>query len=215
MSVFHELFDVEENILATLPELDHYGIREKVRYWGPIYDSGEGAAPRWPEPEGKKIFVYLRPSSPSFAPFIELLRKAKLRTLWFAPGIAKESAAHLQTGSLTFTSTPLRICAVSASADVAILGAGHGTTAAMFLGRKPMLLAPRNTEQLLLARAVAAFGAAEVVSPSATREWLESQLLRSVGRTSADGQASTDAFQQKQQIVSIANRLEEFQRAFA
>jgi UDP:flavonoid glycosyltransferase YjiC (YdhE family) len=33
---FHDLFDVEENILATLPELDHYVVRKGVRYWGPI-----------------------------------------------------------------------------------------------------------------------------------------------------------------------------------
>ena len=64
LDAFHELFDVEENILATLPELDHYGARHDARYWGPIYEADEGDEPRWPEGEGKKVFVYLRPTSP-------------------------------------------------------------------------------------------------------------------------------------------------------
>jgi UDP:flavonoid glycosyltransferase YjiC (YdhE family) len=178
MGVFHELFDVEENILATLPELDHYGARPNVRYWGPVYDPDEGDEPRWPEGDGKKVFVYLRPSSPGFRPFADLLRKANLRTLWFAPSSPIEAVRSLETASLAFASKPLKMSTLTFKAKAAILSAGHGTAAAMLLGGVPMVLVPRSTEQLLLARQIAASGAGVLVTPHAMRSELRSLLMQ-------------------------------------
>jgi UDP:flavonoid glycosyltransferase YjiC (YdhE family) len=155
---FHDLFDVEENILATLPELDHYGGRQNVQYDGPILDADDGDAPQWPERSGKRVFVYLRPGSPIFQSLTAFLRKANQSTVWFSPGLQVQKAAELASGSLTFVRHALNMKAVAESADIAVCAGGHGTTSSLFLARKRMLLAPGNVEQLLLARRIAETG---------------------------------------------------------
>jgi hypothetical protein len=175
---FHDLFDVEENILATLPELDHYVVRKGVRYWGPIYEAEDGHEPRWPAGEGKKTFIYLRPSSREFARLVEILRSQDdLRSLWFAPGLSSERCRSLGSKSLTFVVEPLRIASVIAKADIAVLGAGHGTCAAMMLGGVPMVLVPKNAEQRMLARTLESHSMGIELPHNAERE-LTSSISR-------------------------------------
>jgi UDP:flavonoid glycosyltransferase YjiC (YdhE family) len=156
---FHELFDVEENILATLPELDHYGVRPNVRYWGPMFNNPDGGKPHWQEGPGKKLFIYIRPSSLAFRRLVDALQTMEVRALWFAPGLAADARATLETPSLRFVADPVDIQAAARSADMAVLHGGHGTTAAMLLAGVPALLLSENIEQFLLGRQVAALGA--------------------------------------------------------
>jgi hypothetical protein len=104
----------------------------------------------------------LRPSSPGFEAVVEMLRKQKnLSSLWFEPGLSAERCRSLRSESLFFVVEPVRITSVVACAGLAILGAGHGTCAAMMLGGVPMLLVPQNAEQRMLARVMELHGVAE------------------------------------------------------
>ncbi|HSA90896.1 MAG TPA: nucleotide disphospho-sugar-binding domain-containing protein [Burkholderiales bacterium] len=176
LRVFHELFDVEENILATLPELDHYGARPNVRYWGPMFNDTEGSEPRWPPREGKKLFVYIRPNSAGFPPLVATLRNANLRTLWFAPGLIANARATAETPSLRFVAEPVDINAAVCSADAAVLHGGHGTTAATLLAGVPVLLLPEHIEQFVLGRNAAALGASATINVGALGSGLASIL---------------------------------------
>jgi len=158
MQFFHELFEVEDNVLATLPELDHYATRTNAKYQGPILDLEDGGEIQWPEGDGKRLFVYLRPTSAVFEGLAAFLRRSHYRTVWFAPGLTPQQAAHFTFKSLSFARCPLRMKAVADSAGVAICAAGHGATSALFLAGVPMLLAPSNVEQLLLAHRIVRAG---------------------------------------------------------
>jgi UDP:flavonoid glycosyltransferase YjiC (YdhE family) len=163
LNFFCDLFDVEENILATLPGLDHYGARESVRYWGPLIED-DGDMPRWPNGDGEKVFVYLRPSSPSFERIALALRVSPQKTLWFAPGLSAEAECRLRTESLSFVRRPQRMSSVVEKANLAVICGGHGTSAVLFTKGIPMLLVPQNVEQLLLSRRIEAWGAGRLVT---------------------------------------------------
>ena len=113
---------------------------------------------------------------------------------------------------LTFTATPLKMPAVSGGADLAIFGAGHGTAAAMLLGGVPMILVPRNAEQVLLARNIVHLGAGAAVTPQGS-EGLGSLLARFVASEVHGDQAKKLAARYKnvrheKQLVAMIDWIE-------
>jgi UDP:flavonoid glycosyltransferase YjiC (YdhE family) len=181
MDFLHELSDVEENILATLPELDHYGARPNTKYWGPISDDSNGIEPPWPDGEGKKLFVYIRPTSMAFRPLAALLQLARLRTVWFAPGIRRDVISQLESPSLRIVCEPVSVPLAASSADAAVLHGGHSTTAAMLLAGVPVLLLPEHVEQFLIGRNAAALGVGAALNLSTPAPQLPSILEALIG----------------------------------
>jgi UDP:flavonoid glycosyltransferase YjiC (YdhE family) len=181
MQALHELFDVEENLLATLPELDHYPDRKGAKYWGPVYDDGTGETPHWPEGTGKKVFVYIRPKSPAFPELARVLRDTDARVLWFAPGLAPKESERLQTDRLRFAHQPLNITNVAAEADAAVIHGGHGTAAAMLVNGVPVLVAPETVEQFIVSRKIESAGKGFIVLPQKLRAHLHSGTRRLLG----------------------------------
>ncbi|MDB5801582.1 MAG: hypothetical protein JWL63_2521 [Rhodocyclales bacterium] len=157
-----ELFGSVRRILATFPELDHYGQRPGEHYAGVFYEpkAGEGASTvAWPEGQGARVLVYMRPEMRGFAPLLKALKASNHRVIFVAPGTHPSHVARFSAPHLHFSHQAVAFASLLPEADLAIGYGSIGFTTQTLRAGLPQLILPAFVEQQLCATRIMDMGA--------------------------------------------------------
>jgi hypothetical protein len=204
-SVKHIYQQSEQQLLLTLPELDHFGARSNGQYLG-VKLGRSGVEPRWLAGDGCKVFVYLRPF-PQMAELFNTLLENSVRILLYARDIPEALQKKFQ-GKISFSALPVNLTLAYAEADYVISHGNHGAAAQALYCGVPQLLIPKQQEQMLLAKRVEQLGMG-VVAHRSQPEYLSTwQKLTSITKQSISQQtASIIGSQPQSSAESVISRL--------
>lgn len=170
----------DEQLLLTLPELDHFGRREQGNYLGLKWNVSPNP-PAWPAVEGKrKAFAYLN-FFPGLPKLVDTLISRNMNLLIYSRNLPVEFVRDY-SDRVSFSDKPVDLKQVFQEADFAINHGNHASAAQAYIMGCPQLLLPQHQEQMFLSRRIEQQGRA-VIAPRDLPDFsLSVDRLISLGR---------------------------------
>lgn len=164
-----DLADCNDQLFCAFAENDHYpdhhGQRQHADFIGPLFSLGQGAPVIWPKIDGPKIFAYLKAGYTHLDAVLAALQGLNTSVLVHVPGVSRKTIQSYTSAHMAFSTTPFDMAAIRSTCDLALCHGGAGTTAALLLAGKPLMLFPMHMEQAMTTKRLEALGAAVYVAP--------------------------------------------------
>jgi UDP:flavonoid glycosyltransferase YjiC (YdhE family) len=159
LEALKQLFDDATVLLATFPELDHYGSRQNAQYIGPLLGKINTQAVDWPASgHPKRIFACLRPDTEQVASILGAFMQTSATILCFVSGFSAKQLEAFQAPHIRFTQKPVDLDRLE-TPDLCVSYGAEGTVMTYLLKGVPQMIAPKQVEAHMAARRVQALGA--------------------------------------------------------
>jgi UDP:flavonoid glycosyltransferase YjiC (YdhE family) len=212
-----DLFACAKHFLITFSELDPYSSRIAAQYYGPILAPANGDIPQWPQGHGPKVFAYLKPHYEQLEGVFAALAAQECRTAAFVGGLSLDRLGKIRNSTTVVSPAPYDIERAASECDFGVCHAGHGTTCALLLKGKPVLLLPMQLEQFLTAKRVSETGAGVLVGGEKPHNDLRAAASQIVGNPALARRAQAFAqryagYRSSSTVARIASECDEFVR---
>lgn len=191
-----DIYQAERSFLFMVPELDLLKNWSQATYLRPPREAGAMPPAVWPEQAGKRIFAYLKPSSPLCLPTIESIFRLSCTGLIVCAGLPDRDVESFRRPGLRIYSRPCDLTEALDRADLVVCHAGRTTISDALLAGKPLMLIPEQLEQFHNALRVDKLGAGLLAPKEAGQEQIRETLSRLL---------TQPGYQQVSQAIATSN----------
>jgi UDP:flavonoid glycosyltransferase YjiC (YdhE family) len=153
-----DLFESDEQLLCTFPQLDHYATRAASGYWGPRFRFEHGTHRDWPEGSGKRVFVYLTDTCAQLDALIACLAASSHRVIAYIPQMDAARRDRLAGRGRVVLDRPARLDRLLQQCDLMITHGGDLAAGGLTRGVAQLCL-PIHYEHYVTARRIEQLGA--------------------------------------------------------
>ncbi|MEX2516079.1 MAG: nucleotide disphospho-sugar-binding domain-containing protein [Gammaproteobacteria bacterium] len=155
-----DLFDENEQLLLTLPELDHYQNRRNGKYQGIALPASYGTRTEWKSgsvnDENKpRVFAYLHTET-SVRLLAEVIMHTNAEAILHGPSDALNAVPDQALHKICLAAEPVTMEMILTECDIVVTNGSHATTALSLLFGKPVAVLSSHFEQALNGMRVAA-----------------------------------------------------------
>lgn len=152
-----DMLSTEVDLLTTVPELDHYPVRNYGMYVGPLFNLADGVKVEWSQSDRSRIFVYLR-NFDGLEFVLRTLDDNSLDVIAVLPGIDENIAVRYAGRFFQIFKEPVFLPDILPHTDIAITNGGHGLASLFMMKGIPMIVIPQMLEQLMTANNIERLG---------------------------------------------------------